>query len=42
MSKIVAGITMSVDGYITGRGTYEAAGHWGGANPWDVHYRVKR
>ena len=23
-------------------GTYEAAGHWGGANPWDVHYRVKR
>ena len=92
MSKIVAGITTSVDGYITGpddgqecglgvggerlhywvfggpwsyespregeasgedkayldemtgangaviagRGTYEAAGHWGGANPWDV------
>jgi dihydrofolate reductase len=92
MSKIVAGITMSVDGYITGpddgpgqglgvggerlhywvfgepwdyessgpgeasgedkayldemtgangaviagRGTYEAAGAWGGANPWDV------
>src|SRR5438045_5440171 len=21
---------------IAGRGTYEAAGHWGGANPWDV------
>jgi len=92
MSKIVAGITVSVDGYITGpddgpgqglgvggerlhywvfggpwsyessgrgeasgedkayldemtgangaviagRGTYEAAGAWGGANPWDV------
>jgi dihydrofolate reductase len=92
MSKIVAGITISVDGYITGpddgpgcglgvggerlhywvfggpwsyessgqgeaygedkayldemtgangaviagRGTYEAAGAWGGANPWDV------
>ena len=92
MSKIVAGITMSVDGYITGpddgpgqglgvggerlhywvfggpwdyessglgeasgedkayldemtgangaviagRSTYEAAGAWGGANPWDV------
>jgi dihydrofolate reductase len=92
MSKIVAGITTSVDGYITGpddgpdrglgvggerlhywvfggpwsyeshgegeasgedkayldemteangaviagRGTYEAAGHWGGANPWAV------
>ena len=92
MSKIVAGITTSVDGYVTGpddgpgrglgvggerlhywvfggpwsydsaregeasgedkayldemtgangaviagRGTYEAAGHWGGANPWDV------
>jgi len=92
MSKVVAGITTSVDGYITGpddgpgcglgvggerlhywvfggpwsyespgrgeasgedkayldemteangavisgRSTYEAAGHWGGANPWDV------
>ena len=92
MSKIVAGITTSVDGYITGpddgpgcglgvsgerlhywvfggpwsyespgrgeasgedkayldetiaangaviagRGTYEAAGHWGGENPWDI------
>jgi dihydrofolate reductase len=21
---------------ITGRGTYEAAGHWGGKNPWGV------
>src|SRR5215472_4207586 len=21
---------------IAGRGTYEAAGHWGGQNPWDV------
>jgi len=92
MSKIVAGITTSVDGYVTGpddgpgrglgvggerlhywvfggpwsyesarrgeasgedkayldemtgangaviagRSTYEAAGHWGGSNPWDV------
>jgi dihydrofolate reductase len=21
---------------IAGRGTYEAAGHWGGKNPWDI------
>jgi dihydrofolate reductase len=26
----------SVGAVITGRGTYEAAGHWGGKNPWAV------
>ena len=96
MSKVTAGITMSVDGYITGpddgpgrglgtggerlhywvfggpwsydsvgrgepagddkawfdtamartgaviggRGTYEAAGHWGGTNPWHVPFFI--
>ena len=29
--------TMSANGaVIAGRGTYEAAGHWGGKNPWGV------
>jgi dihydrofolate reductase len=29
--------TMAANGaVIAGRGTYEAAGHWGGKNPWDV------
>jgi dihydrofolate reductase len=96
MSKVIAGITMSVDGYITGpddgpgcglgvggerlhywvfggpwsydspgrgepadgdkawldaamartgaviggRGTYEAAGHWGGTNPWPLPFFI--
>src|SRR5919112_980402 len=69
MTKVLAGITTSVDGYITGpddgpgkglgeggerlhemsakvgavvggRWTYEAAGHWGGENPWGIPFFI--
>jgi hypothetical protein len=32
---------MSANGaVIAGRGTYEAAGHWGGKNPWGIPFFV--
>jgi dihydrofolate reductase len=33
--------TMGANGaVIAGRGTYEAAGHWGGTNPWGIPFFV--
>ena len=33
--------TMAANGaVIAGRGTYEAAGHWGGKNPWSIPFFV--
>jgi hypothetical protein len=33
--------TMAANGaVIVGRGTYEAAGHWGGKNPWSIPFFV--
>ena len=63
MTKVLAGITTSVDGYVAGpddrpgRGlgvggerlhywvfggpwTYEASGHWGGKNPWELPFFI--
>jgi dihydrofolate reductase len=34
MGKVLAGITVSP--VVAGRGTYEAAGHWGDKNPWGI------
>ena len=36
MTEVLAAITMSVDGYVAGRATYDAADAWGGENPWNL------
>lgn len=34
------GITARIGAVIAGRGTYEAAGHWGDANPWGLPFFI--
>jgi dihydrofolate reductase len=36
----LAGVTSRIGAVVCGRGTYEAAGHWGGENPWGLPFFI--